>query len=425
MSLIKRYFRRFVLNNFGWKFMSLLLSVIIWLYCMNVTGSVVQSTKIVDIPLSIINDYDFAKNNMLLQNRSTLEKTNVQLQVSGNRADIDKLQSKIDDQGKFSAYINLGLMELRYAKDLGTPISTRIFVDSAPEFKVLKQDPETAVVILEKYEERSKEVTIYTEGKPAEDFVVLPLESAAEKVTIGGPQTLVLKVSEVSVTINIKNASDELVVEAEPKAYDYEGNEVTDITITPPVINVTLPIYKTADIPISPPEYKGNPPSGYEITGVDWNPKYVKVMGAKEDIAALRELTLWPVEIDDTYTQTKEVPFDIRTYLPTNILMYGTAQEISVTIYIEKIEQKNFSIKSDKISIKGGSNNIDFLSDSSEAIFSGIESLIKNVSETNIQAYIDLTGLEPGEHNVPLSFTLPDGISVVNSPTIQILINEI
>ena len=44
---------------------------------------------------------------------------------------------------------------------------------------------------------------------------------------------------------------------------------------------------------------------------------------------------------------------------------------------------------------------------------SGLERVLSQLQLGNEQVYLDLKGLGPGQHNVPLSIELPDSIKVV------------
>ncbi len=409
-----------IFNNFKIKFLSLLFAISIWFYCMNVTADMEITTSF-NISLNVLNAEAFEKEDMLLQNKTKLQQTSIRLRVKGKRVDIENLQRSRELQERFTAYIDLGLIELKYAKQLSTPTPTTVFLTKAPGYEVMEQYPTTVDVILEKYTNQTRDITVYTEGKPAEGYTDLAKEIKLEKVTISGPQTPVSKVSEVRVVVNVKGATKELVVDAIPKAYDFEGNEIEDITITPSTIKVTVPIYKLAKIPISKPDYKGEPPDGYEITGIDWNPKYAEIMGKEEDIANMREITLLPLDDVSNLTETTTVPYDLRSYLTTNIqIINGTAQEINVEIYIEKLEQKTLIIPSNKIEINGNADTVVFQDTSVSLTVSGTANVMQDIDNSSVTASVDLTGLLPGEYDLPLTLTLPDNINPLgDTPTIK------
>ncbi len=415
--------RRLILNNFRWKLFSLLFAIGMWFYCMNVTADV-QTTTTIYVPLKVQNDEAFAADSMLLQNKSALLETTVRLKVKGRRADIDNLERNKALQEGFMAYIDLGLIELRYAKDISTPLPTTVFLKKVYGYEVLEQTPSTVNVTLEKYVSQATDVTVTTEGKAAEGFTDLAKEITLDKVVVSGPQTPVSMVSEVRITVNIKGATSGVTTEAEPKAYDFQGNEIKDVQITPSTIKVTIPIYKLAKIPIAKPEYKGEPPAGYEITGIDWNPKYAEIMGIESDIENMREITLMPIEGVNTFTETTDVPYDLRAYLPTNIqIVNGTAQEIVATIYVEKIDKKTITISSDKISINGAVNQVTFNDPGVNVALSGVESAIDETNESSISGFIDVSGLAPGQHNVLVTLNLPPGVKIVGlNPRIKITV---
>jgi YbbR domain-containing protein len=410
MSLLKKY----VFNNLSWKLLSLFLAAALWFYCMNITVYM-DATTTFSVPLKVVNDEQFAADNMLLRNKTYLQSVSVRLRVKGERSDIDALQRDRSIQERFEPYIDLGLIELRYAKDLGSPTQTTVFLKKPAGFEVIEQSPSTVSVVLEKHANARRDVTVYTEGKPADGYMELPKELNLEQVTVSGPQTQVSMATEVRVTVNVKGQTAAAPVSVKPQAYDFDGNPVSDVIITPAELSVAVPIYKLAKIPISKPEYKGEPPEGYAVTGIDWNPKYAEVMGSEDAVAELREIALWPIEGVDEMTAPTTVPsYDLRSYLPINIqIVNGAQQEIVVEVFVEKIIEKTATLLRDKMTAEGTG---EIISDSVKFSVSGVESLIGAFTDESVSAKVNLEGLEPGPQFVTPVITLPQGITISGAP---------
>lgn len=410
-----RFLRKYLFSNFGWKILSVIFSMSLWFYCMNITADAKITTE-KSFNLSIENDELFSSNNMILQNRTELEKISVRLRIRGFRSAIDDLNFVPTALHEFSAYINLGLIELLNPKNLGVPVPTLVFLKVPDGFEIIEQSPMTVNVILERNAEARKTVVIYKDGKPAEGYGYTDLSKEAEDevVNVHGPATLVSRVVEVRATVNVKNAKSDVTQTVTPIAVDFEGNVVEDVTITPSEIEITVPIYKLAKIPVSKPEYRGEPPTGYIVTGIDWNPKYAEVMGTEEAVSSLREITLLPVDGVEEATDDLQVPpYDLRAYLPTNIqIVNGTEQEINVTVYIEKLVEKTFTLSKDKIKFTGGSPAV-IEPDLFEITMSGADSEINNFDASTLMPTCDISALPPGTHDVSISVTLPSRFTLV------------
>ncbi|MDR1209621.1 MAG: hypothetical protein LBK41_04840 [Clostridiales bacterium] len=389
---------------------------------MNMTSDA-ELSYVLSVPLQIVGDEQFAAEDMLLQNKTAVSNTYIRVSVKGKRGDIDALGRDKSIRDKFVAYVDLSLMELRYAKELGAAIPTQVFLSKPAEYTVVEKSPETVSVILEKYTRSEKELTVHTTGKTADGYTSLPKEVEPITVDVTGPLSLVSKVSEVAVTVSVQGAVSAVTETVTPVALDFEGNEVADVTISPKELEVTVPIYKLAKIPINKPEYRGEPPEGYVVTGIDWNPKYAEVMGTEEELAAQDPIALMPLEGIGEMTANAKESYDLLAYLPMNIqIVNGTQREIVVDIFIEPEETKTVEIAGDEIRFIGTAPG-DFSPELILVEVIGARSLIEELDVSKISLVAETSELEPGEHEITVGVNLPAGVKLAGeAPRIIVVI---
>jgi YbbR domain-containing protein len=417
-----KFIRKYVLSNFRWKALSVVFAVFLWFFCMNMTSDA-ELSYVLSVPLQIVGDEQFAAEDMLLQNKTAVSNTYIRVSVKGKRGDIDALGRDKSIRDKFVAYVDLSLMELRYAKELGAAIPTQVFLSKPAEYTVVEKSPETVSVILEKYTRSEKELTVHTTGKTADGYTSLPKEVEPITVDVTGPLSLVSKVSEVAVTVSVQGAVSAVTETVTPVALDFEGNEVADVTISPKELEVTVPIYKLAKIPINKPEYRGEPPEGYVVTGIDWNPKYAEVMGTEEELAAQDPIALMPLEGIGEMTANAKESYDLLAYLPMNIqIVNGTQREIVVDIFIEPEETKTVEIAGDEIRFIGTAPG-DFSPELILVEVIGARSLIEELDVSKISLVAETSELEPGEHEITVGVNLPAGVKLAGeAPRIIVVI---
>ena len=113
--------------------------------------------------------------------------------------------------------------------------------------------------------------------------------------------------------------------------------------------------------------------------------------------------------------------------LPENMrLARNTAEEAATTIAIRSDETKELVIDVDNIQVQNLDSNLAVSYGQAELTVrikgSGVN--FDSVTEDNIEALIDLEGLEAGDMSVPVSFTLPAGVTVDEAVSLNISLKE-
>lgn len=223
-----------------------------------------------------------------------------------------------------------------------------------------------------------------------------------DKVVVKGADHQISKVATVKALVDIKDLVSQEVgkttlKDVPLKAYDEDGN-VVDVEIVPSKLDVDITISSPSkELPIRVVP-TGTVSFGNAIASITTNEETVTVYG---DAETLENLKYIPVEVsvdglteDRTYKLELPKPVGVKSMSVNNITVdVKLGKSSSREIEGIQIESKNLT---SGYSVQG-------LSDSDiqvTVVLKGVESVINSIESTDIKAYIDLSGYEPGTYEV-------------------------
>lgn len=241
-------------------------------------------------------------------------------------------------------------------------------------------------------------------------LVINNVSISTDKVVIKGAEYQLKKVATVKALIDINNlVKQEVGVitmnDVYLKAYDESGN-VVDVEIVPDKISADITITSPSkELPIKVIPV-GTVAFGKAISSIEVSETNVVVYGNEE---TLNSLTYIPVEIDvndlnsnKQYKLELEKPVGIKQMSVNNITVnVGLDTSTSKELTGVDIKYRNLA---DGLTVQGVSAN-----DTSVSVtLKGVESVIKNITNDDVTAYLNLEGLTEGTHEVDVLVTGDD-----------------
>ncbi len=240
------------------------------------------------------------------------------------------------------------------------------------------------------------------------------VELSKSEVVVKGSRDTLNKIASIKALIDLNNNSlsdagtydlDNITV----LAYDSKGNIITDIEIVPTTLtaSITLDTYSKS-VPIQV-KTTGSLVTGKAIASIlinNSNAHSVTIYGDQESI---NDISSVPVTIniaDQGASGTKA--YNVTINKPNGVRAISeTKANITVTFGDEKQKELNISTISHKNLGSGLTANI-IGTNSIPVIVKGVQSVIDNVSESNIDAFIDLENYTPGEYDVKVEIANDD-----------------
>ncbi len=282
-------------------------------------------------------------------------------------------------------------------------------VVSSVEYKV---DPSTVTVeISEKISEsRAVSYDILNERSIGAKYSISSVTLGREEVYIKGAKTKLDEVAVVKALIDIKDISvleigNNTIKDVKLMAYDTNGKSL-DVEIVPSTISATLAVQspeKKVPLKVIP---EGSVVFGKAIDTMVLSKTNVVIYG---DAEAISNISFIPVKIDvDGLSSNKE--YNVTINKPTGVKdMSINSVTVKVTLAnITESTVSGISIATRNLDSKYTAQAASKNDSSVDVIVKGTSNVIKGLIKDSITAYVDLSGLKPGTHEVDVVVTGED-----------------
>lgn len=234
-----------------------IVSFCLWLYISNYENPISTYT-IKNVSVELINSDTLAQSNFTL---TPNQKFSVPITIRGTDVEVNKARASdfkiVADMSTYAVKEGenkIPVQIVHYPPNVNIENNTNMWVD----------------VVIDKTKEKNVSVIVKASGKPKHGYYSLEPTFSQSEVTVSGPSKLVDLVSGVSATADVDNLNKDLTTEEALEAVDKTGKTVSDITIKPAKIQVTVPIKKneSSTTNVAPEEKQSNKTNSTNINGV-------------------------------------------------------------------------------------------------------------------------------------------------------------
>lgn len=244
--------------------LSVLIAFGLWLYVVTVVNPEWEET-FYNIPVVLENEEILHERGLMLLSE---EEPKVTLRLSGNRADMIKLNaSNITIRADLSRIYSAGEQSLTY---------TIVYPGDVPNnaFEIVSQTPQQ--IKLPVVERKSKAVDVVLKITGEEPGYMAMAEDALldyEKITISGPADMIDRIVKAEVTVDLTGQKESINQEFSYVFRDAEGNEVNSewIKSTPQKIHCIMKIQRVQNVLVSVEVLEGAGLEAGEYTVIYYN----------------------------------------------------------------------------------------------------------------------------------------------------------
>ena len=242
-------------------------------------------------------------------------------------------------------------------------------------------------------------------------------ELGTQTASVRGTQSKVDSVSKVTASVNVENIKEDTTIVSSLAAYDSAGNIVEGVEISPPSVEVYIPVKMSKRVELRA-DVSGTPISGYSLENIEIVPDHIYILGDEEILNGIDYIELPDVNIDGRSSDFS-MTYAMKYFLPEGVKLMTSRQNMDVTInanFSENIE-RTAVVKSDNISfyveLEDGLIAEVAPGDISFAV-TGTESAVSQLDGMELTGSVSITDLSEGTYRIPLNVELPEGVEIVD-----------
>jgi YbbR domain-containing protein len=391
--------RKRILNNPGLKLLSFILAVVLWLVVANIEDPV-SSKQFKDVEVTITNESSLDSINKVYEVKSGATAT---FTVKGRRSVLDRLTYK-----DFNVIADLSHMSEVYSIPVEvTPKNSDLDIE-------VSKNMNTMVVALEDEVTSSFAVNVNTTGEPMDGYALGEKEVHPNLVDVSGPQSLIRKIKDVRINIDVDRAKDDVTEQCELHYYNGDDEELdaARIVCSYDSVDATVQVLPTKTVKVVVTT-KGSLASGYSIESLNYEPQEITIAGEVETLSEISEIQIPDVDITGL-DEDKEYSFKVADYVSGDVVLTDPEQKIMVTVKVGQIKSRTITLNKDQIDLAGGNAKYDYeLADSTavKVVLTGFEDVIGAVTATDLKPMVSVEDLSAGTYMLNVSVAELDGIS--------------
>ena len=393
-----------LMNNFGLKLLSLGIAIVFWFVIVN-TQDPVEKKTFKDVPVKVLNE------------DHVLEREKVLEVISGDEVDVvvEGRRSVLDQLTEADIEATADLTEVSFMDT----VLVKAEVPAYPDVTVLNNGENVMKLLFDDYVTERFSFKVNTVGEPMAGYYVGDALPSPNIIQVSGAKTVLDKIKEVVLNVDVSGRSVDFTVSAIPVVYDMNGDEISSSKLTMRVdsdeVTVNVPILASKDMRIRVVT-TGEVPEGYEILPehIEFQPETVRVAGTKEDLDKLGYFLEVEVDVTDQ-TGTLEKNIQISSMLDDTLssLRVVDTQMVAVKVTVTPYEEKKLSIPVSKIEFRniGAGLTVETVQLTDVAVNLRCKSTRAPLITTDyLNPYVDLSGLAEGTYKVPLCMELPSKV---------------
>lgn len=416
-----RRMKKFRINNFGLKILSVVLAFIVWLIIVNYDDPIITKT-FSGVVVDINNAESIEKENKTYEiiNDSNI----ISVKIKGQRSIVENMSK---DYLKATADIkNITFMNTIPIEVKSTRYSDRLNL-------IEPKTPNVEVVIESKLDKQIK-ISSNIIGEAADGYKIGQIKPFVDVIFVEGPESVVSIVKEARVNIAITGAKESFTTASEVLLYDAEGEEIHDsmLKVSLEEITVDVEVLEVKEVPVSV-EVTGTPKNGYGYTGaVICEPSSVKIAGngsAFKNCSAIR-VPAGHISIEGASDNVKE-NIDISKFLPSNIELSDENEDRNIVVeaVIEPNQESVIAVPVAGIAVTGAPENMKGVIIDEDPIkeikVSGLEKdILAYIQKGDFDATVNMENVLNSEHEesetgyagkiytAEVVLSLPEGLTV-------------
>lgn len=396
-------------SNLTPKIFSVIIAIILWSYVMGIENPE-WPKEIKNVDVEFINRHALERENLVVMDPNEVK---VNVSVTGRKSDMDN----------FDTNNIVARLDLSGYREGQTRIPIVVTLKgSTSTVRVTKWEPSDVLVNIDSIVTEPKVVNIRTEGKVSDDYVIGDLVANPRTILLRGPRSWVNQVSEVFAVVPIGGRTATANITAMVQIQDHTGNDVVGLEKDPSVVEVNIPIYRKATLPIEV-ILENELPEDYVVSEMNIIPSSITIKGGN-NVADLSSIHTEPIDVN---LFLENPSLEVELDLLENIELLDPNQRVVVNAKIEQIETKEFEFAFNEIDIRNLDEDILLEGNNGtiKLVVKGTESALDTITKDILKPYIDLNNFSEGQFDIDIRVDSIEGVTVESIEPETLTINLI
>lgn len=274
--------------------------------------------------------------------------------------------------------------------------------------------PATVQLEVEEIQQRTIPVQVNLTGQVPSGYQLGSPVSDPTQVTVSGAASVVSQAVEALVPVAVNGVTVSVTGAYTPSAVDANGSPIKGLTMTPPAVNVSVPItqqtqYKEVGVR---PTITGTPANGYVIAGVAVNPPTVTLVGDPSGLGNVDYVVTASVDVTNL---SSTVVRQVAVTAPAQTLLLQSGQTVQVTVQVAPLTLTQ-TIRATPSVINPGAGLVVTRPPSPVNVtITGPAPTLSSLTPNDFQVVVDAQGDGPGTYTLqPTVENLPTGMQVTS-----------
>jgi YbbR domain-containing protein len=390
--------------KWGYLALAFVLSVSLWIYV------TVQDNPTVEQLYEVSIDYVNLSENFALSDKTET----VKVRVSGSSSVINNLTaSDINVYADLSSAV-LGQYTVKLNFDLPNSVQ---FVSS---------DKSEVTLLIKELQQVQKPVMVeYVGSTPANGYMLLDPTVSPNEIVLSGPEDKLALIDKVYVSVDLSETDTTYRATLPVNVVDSSGNSLLYwVTPQPALLDVLVPVVSEQPSKVAPISVtlSGEPADGYVVSRIVIDPSVTTVYGVQSVLDKVDYVYTSAVNIKDaTSNVTQEV-----TLLNLDGVNVDKTAVYQVVVVVERQATKTISDVALTLTNVNSDYNYQLEQNTCDVEVSGPVSAVNSITNTGLEARIDVSSLTPGSMKANVQVTTNSNVQVnsISPRTVNIEVTQ-
>lgn len=398
---------------------ALLIAFGMWMYVITEVSPGSEWTYL-DVPVKLEGETVLKERKLII---TGISDTNVDLTLSGNRSDLNELNSSnITLKADMTKIYDPGTHKIGY--DIIYPGHV-----AANAFNREKQYPDSITVTVERLETKEVPVNIIYQGKAAEGYVVRRADVLLdnENIKVTGPASVVAQITQAIVSVDLEGQTESISQDYRFTLCDNDGAGVDSelITVNTEQVHLDLTIHRKKQVQLV---VTVNPGGGATEEDVDIALDVESIWVSGSDMALEQvgdTINLGTINLADHENNT-EIIFEIPTF--EGVTNDSGETEVKVTLTFQGLMTKEITIEDFVIIGVPEGYEAQVITEKLVVKVRGRYEMVSKLAARDVIVTVDFTGQDPGDATIRVLVTFSDkhqGLGVLGKPSVTTSLQEI